>query len=147
MDSRFSICHLFVLLNLYFLHNSQWINIPTESYLALYPLCANLLHSLFFMWLIVSSQSQHYLHMILCCVLSDFALIWSVLIVLLCAAIKRYSVSHLRFPFHCHDEDFSYEISLVCHLKNPYSCFYFHFCFLIIFVLLMFVLSVCFWWL
>ena len=39
---------------------------------------------------------------------------------------------------------FSREISLVCRLKCSYSCFSSHFYFLVIFVLLMFVLSVLF---
>ena len=39
---------------------------------------------------------------------------------------------------------FSCEISLVCRLKCPYSCFSSHFCFLVIFALLMFVLSMLF---
>ena len=47
------IYHLFVWLNLNFLHISQWITLPTKSCLALYSFCANLLHSLI-MWLMVS---------------------------------------------------------------------------------------------
>ena len=37
---------LFVWSNFSFLHNSQWISLPTKSYLVLYSFCANLLHSL-----------------------------------------------------------------------------------------------------
>ena len=59
--------HLFVSSNLNCLHNSQWITWPTQSYLVLYCFCANLQHSLI-MWLIVSSQSQHNLHLLFCCV-------------------------------------------------------------------------------
>ena len=47
------IYHLFVCSNWNFLHISQWIALPTQSCLALYSRCANLLHSLI-MWLIVS---------------------------------------------------------------------------------------------
>ena len=48
------IYHLVVWSNLNFLHNSQWITLPTQSCLVLYSLCANLPHSLI-MWLITSS--------------------------------------------------------------------------------------------
>ena len=92
------IYHLFVWSNWNFLHISQWITLPTQSCLALYPFCANLLHSLI-MWLIVSSLSPHSLHLLFCCVLSILALIWLVLMALSCAAIRRDSVSLLRFPF------------------------------------------------
>ena len=89
---------LFVWSNWNFLHISQWIALPTQSYLALYSFCANLLHSLI-MWLIVSSLSPHSLHLLFCCVLSILTLIWLVLMALSCAAIRRDSVSLLRFPF------------------------------------------------
>ena len=80
------IYHLLVWSN--FLHISQWITLPTQSCLVLYSFCANLLHSLF-MWLIVLSLSPHSLHLLFCWVLSILALIWLVLMVLSCAAIKR----------------------------------------------------------
>ena len=86
--------HLFVWSNWNVLHISHWITLPTQSCLALYSFCANLLHSL--MWLIVSSLSPHSLF---CCVLSILALIWLVLMALSCAAIRMDSVSLLRFPF------------------------------------------------
>ena len=54
-DVGLCVYHLFVWSNWNFLHNSQWITLPTQSCLVLYSFCANLLHS--FMWLIVSSQS------------------------------------------------------------------------------------------
>ena len=92
------IYHLFVWSNWNFLHISQWITLPTQSCLALYSFCANLLHSLI-MWLIVSSLSPHRLHLLFCCVLSILTLIWLVLMALSCAAIRRDSVSLLRFPF------------------------------------------------
>ena len=60
--------------------------------------CANLLHSLI-MWLIVSSLSPHSLHLLFCCFLPIFALIWLVIIALSSAAIRRDSVSLLGFPF------------------------------------------------
>ena len=68
------IYHLLVWSNLNFLHIFQWITLPTQSCLALYSFCANLLHS-FIMWLIVSSLSLHILHLLFCCVLSILALI------------------------------------------------------------------------
>ena len=84
--------------NLNFLHISYWITLPTQSCLVLYSFCANLLHSLI-MWLIVSSLSPHSRHLLFCWVLSILALIWLVLMALFCAAIRRDSVSLLKFPF------------------------------------------------
>ena len=92
------IYHLFVWSNWNFLHISQWITFPTQSCLALYSLCDNLLHSLI-MWLIVSSLSPHSQHLQFCCILSILALIWLVLMALSCATIRRDSVSLLKFPF------------------------------------------------
>ena len=80
--------HLFIWSNWNFLHISQWITLPTQSCLALYSFCANLLHSLI-MWLIVSSLLPHSQHLLFCCVLSILALIWFVLVALSCAAIRR----------------------------------------------------------
>ena len=48
------------------------------------------------------------------------------------AAFKIDSVSFLKFPFHCHVLVFSYEISIVCRLKYPHSCFSSQFCFLVV---------------
>ena len=62
-NAELCIYHLFVWSNLNFLEISLWINLPTQSCLALYPFCANLLHSLI-MWLMVSSQSLHHLHLL-----------------------------------------------------------------------------------
>ena len=80
------------------------------------------------------------------CVLSILTLIWLVLMVLFCAAIRRDSVSLLRFPFLSHVQVCSFEMSLVSHLKYLYSCFssHFCFCFLVISVLLILMLSVLF---
>ena len=61
---------------------------------------------------------------------------------LFCAAIRRDSVSLLRFPFLSHVQVFSGEISLVCRLKWTYNNLSSHFRFLVIFALLMFVLFV-----
>ena len=80
-SARLCIYHLLAWSNLNSLHISQWITLPTQSCLALYSFCANLLHSLI-MWLMVSSLSPHSLHLLFCCVLSILALIWLVLIVL-----------------------------------------------------------------
>ena len=76
------IYHLFVWVNLNFLHNSQWIILPIQSCLVLYSFCANLLH-LLIMWLTVSSLSPHSLNLLFCYVLSILALIWLVLTMLL----------------------------------------------------------------
>ena len=67
--------------------------------LLFYSFWAGLMKSLF-MWLIVSSLSLRNLHLLLCCVLSILVLIWLVLIPLFWAAIRRDSVSPLRFPFY-----------------------------------------------
>ena len=63
---------------------------------------------------------------------------------LFCAAIRRDSVSLISFLFVRHVQVFSCEMSFFSRLKCPYCCFSFHFCFLVIFVLLMLVLSVLF---
>ena len=99
--ARLCIYHLFVWSNWNFLRISPWITLPTQSCLALYSFCANLLHSLI-MWLIVSSLSPHSLNLLFCWILSILALIWLVLRALSCAAIRRDSVSLLKFPFLSH---------------------------------------------
>ena len=53
-------------------------------------------------WLSISSLSSHNLHLLFCCILLIFALIWMVLIELFWAAIRRDSVSLLKFPFLSH---------------------------------------------
>ena len=112
------IYHLFVWSNLNFMLISQWIILPTLLCLALYSFCANLLHSLT-MWLIISSLSPYSLHTIFCCVLSILALIWLVLMVLSCTAIRRYSVSILRFPFLSQVHFFRCEMLFISRLKRP----------------------------
>ena len=49
-----------------FLHNSQWITLPTQLCLVLYSLCTGLL-LLLLMWLIISSLSPHNLHLLFFC--------------------------------------------------------------------------------
>ena len=84
--------HLIVWSNLNFLHISQWITLPIQSCPVLYSFYSNLLHSLM-MWLMASSLSTHSQRWLFCCVLSILALIWLVLMVFSCAAIRRDSVS------------------------------------------------------
>ena len=72
----------------------------------------------------------------ICFVTSYLSLFWYG-----CAGIRRDSVFLLRFPFLSHVPVFSCEISLVNRLKRPYSCFFSHFCFLVISVLLILVPS------
>ena len=79
-DAGLFIYHLFVCSNLNFLHNSQWITMPTQWCLVLYSFYANLLH-LLIIRLIVSSLSPHNLHLLFYSVLSILALIWLVLMV------------------------------------------------------------------
>ena len=90
------------------MHNSQWI----QSYLVLYSFCAYLLHSLI-MWLIVSSLSPYNQYLCFFGVLSILALISQVIMALFCAAIRRDSVSLLRFPFLSHVQIFPCEMPLV----------------------------------
>ena len=116
--ARLCIYHLFVWSNWNFLLISQWTTLPTQSCLALYSFCANLLDSLI-MWLIVSSLSPHSLHLLFCCVLSILALIWLVLMALSCAAIRRDSVSLLKFPFLSQVQVFWCEILFIRRLKRP----------------------------
>ena len=73
-ESGLCIYHWFVWSNFNVLHNSQWITLPTQSFLGLYSFCANLLHSLI-MLLIILSLSLHNLHLLFCCVLSTLAFI------------------------------------------------------------------------
>ena len=108
-DAGLCIYHLFVWSNLNFLHISQWITLPTQSCVVLCSFWANMRHSLI-MWLMISSLSPHNLHLLFCCVLSILALIWLFLMTLFCAAIRRDSVSLLRFPFLSHVQVFSCEM-------------------------------------
>ena len=117
-------------------------HLPTQSWLALYSLFANLLHSL--MWVIVSSRSRHNLHLF-SCVLSILALIWLFFMALFCVAIRRDSIPLLNFPFL--SNIFLSEMLLVRRLKRPQSYFPSYFCFLVISVLLILESSVFFWWL
>ena len=109
---------LLVWSNWNFLHISQWTTLPTQSCLALYSFCDNFLHSLI-MWLIVSSPSPHSLHLLFYCVLSILAMICLVLMALSCAAIKRDSVSLLRFPFLSQVQVFWREMLFIRRLKQP----------------------------
>ena len=135
--------HLLVWSNLDFSHISQWVTLPTQSCLVLYSFWANLLHSLI-MWLMVSSLSPHNLHLLFCCVLSILPLICLVLMSLFYAAIGRDSISLLKFPFLSHVQVFSYEMSFISRVKRPLSCFSSYFCFLVIVILFVTVLSVSF---
>ena len=133
--------HLLVWSNLNFLHISQWITLPMQSCLALYYLCANLLHSLI-MLLIVSSLSLHSLHLLFCWVLSILALLWLVLMALFCTAIRKDSVSLLRLPFLSQVQVFSREMLFISRLKTAMDLFFSHFYFLVIVILSSVVLSV-----
>ena len=112
------IYHLFAWSNLNFLHISQWISLPSKSCLVLYSFCANLLHSLMIVRVIVSYLWPHNLHLLFCWVLSILALIWLVLMVLSCAAIRRVSISLLRFPFLSQVQVFWCEMLLISRLKR-----------------------------
>ena len=76
IDSTLSIYHLFARLRLNFLHSFQLIIFSTQSCVVLYSFTANLVHSVI-IWLIISSLSPHNLHLLFCCVLSIFALLFT----------------------------------------------------------------------
>ena len=63
--SGLCICHSIIWSNLNFLHNSQWINFSTKTFVDLYTFCVCLLHG-FIMWLINSSPPLK-LHKLFCC--------------------------------------------------------------------------------
>ena len=79
------------------------------------------------MWLIVSSLSPHILHN--CFVASYLFSLWLSLMALSCAAIRRDSVSLLRFPFPSHVQVFWSEMLFISRLKWPLSCFFLPFLF------------------
>ena len=110
--------HLFVWSNFNFLHNSQLITLPTQSCLVLNSFWINLLH-LLIMGLMVSFLSPHNIHLLFCWGLSILALIWLVLLALFCAAIRRDSVSLLRFPFLSHIHIFPCQMLIISRLKRP----------------------------
>ena len=77
----------------------------------------------------VSPLSSHSLHILFGCILYILSMIWLVLMALLCAAIRRDSVSFLKFPFLSHVQVFSCEMSFISRLKSfffpflfPYYC-------------------------
>ena len=112
------IYHLLVCSNWNFLHISQWIPLPTQSCLALYSFCANLLFRLLCDW---SFRLCHRIAYIYCFVASyQFSLgydwflwHWSR------AAIRRDYVSLLRFPFLSQVQVFWCEMLLIRLLKRP----------------------------
>ena len=55
---------------------------------------------------------------------------------LFCATFKRGSISFFWLSLLNHIKVISYAISPICCLKYLYSCFYSHFCFLVIVILL-----------
>ena len=59
-DSGLCINYLFVWSNFNFLHNSQWITLPTQAFLVFYSPCASLLNSLLLLLLLLlSNMSSH----------------------------------------------------------------------------------------
>ena len=99
------IYHLFVWSYFKFLHNSQWITLPTQSCRVLHSFCANFLH-LLITWLIISYLSPQNVYLLFCCVLSILDVIWIVLMWLFCPAIRKDSVSLLMFLFLSHNQFF-----------------------------------------
>ena len=99
------IYHLFVWSYFNFLHNSQWITLPTQSCRVLHSFCANFLH-LLITWLIISYLSPQNVYLLFCCVLSILDVIWIVLMWLFCPAIRKDSVSLWTFLFLSHNQFF-----------------------------------------
>ena len=101
------------------------------------------------MWLIVLSPSPHNLHPLFCCVLPVlfaffFFLFFCFVIVGPYGVVLGYYQKRSRFPFLNHDKVVSYEISLVYRFKYPYSCSYFHLCFLVVIIIIIVKLFVIF---
>ena len=136
-DSELSIYHSFIWSNSNFLHNSLWITFPTQSYLVLYTFCVNLLHSLIIR-LIISSLSPQNLHLQFCCVLSILVLTQCLLRCFVLLTVEIHFLSK-DFPSvaMCKFSQVRFRLLFAC-------CFSSHFCFLVIFVLLIFVWSVLF---
>ena len=97
-DSGLCISHFVVWSNLNFLHNSQWITLAIQSCLVLYSFCSDWSFSLYY-------------HITYLAILSFASYLFLVLMALFCAAIRRDSVSLLRFPFLSPVQVSSYEIS------------------------------------
>ena len=112
-DAGLCIYYLFVWSNLNVLHDSQWITLPTQSCIVLHSYCAIFGIHLLCDWSfrLFTISSIH--HLQFCCVLSIRALIWLVLPVLFCAAVRRNSVSLLSFPFLNQVQVFSWEMLFI----------------------------------
>ena len=72
-NSGLCMYHLVVWSKSNLLPKSHWTAFPTQSFFVFHSFCTTLLHSQI-MWLIVLSFSPHILHLLLCCILSIFAL-------------------------------------------------------------------------
>ena len=97
-----------------FLHSFQWILFLTLSCLAMY--CVTL--------------AKHSLPLLFSFTLLILALTKLVLMALFWAAVSNLSVSLFKFPLLNHVQIITCTISLLYLLKNTYSCFSLHFCFL-----------------
>ena len=73
----------------------------------------------------VSSLLSHNLHLQFCCVQAIFALTYLVLKALFLRAIKRDTVSLLTFPFLCHGQFFSVNLSFEISTKLFFFSFLF----------------------
>ena len=108
------------------LYNSQWILFPIHLYLLLYSFCASFLHALI-VWLTLSYWIPHILQLLFSWVLSILALklfLWDYFVLLL----RDIKFLALDCPFVAMRN--SCAISLVFCMKNLYSRFSFHPCFL-----------------
>ena len=119
---------------------SNFGEIP-KSCLVLCSYCGNLLYSPV-KCPIISSLSPQNLHLLFCCILSNFALTSFDLMALFCTAIRRDSGFSLQVSLR--HVPVLWEILLMFRLKDPYTCFSSHFCFLVTIVLLILLLFVLF---
>ena len=76
----------------------------------------------------VSPLSPHNRHLLFCCLLSILSLIWLFLMALFCAAIRRDSVSLLKFPFLSYVLVLLFEMLFMSRL-NAIELFFFPFLF------------------
>ena len=130
-DSGLYIYHLLVW-KIFFLYSCKWITFPLEFAALAYHVVnfLNLYHHL--------TYTCYYVVSYLFCysITGPYPLFY--------AAIWKDSVSLINFPFCSHAQVFQSDISSVCRLKYPYSCFSSHFCFLVIVILLIFMLPLLF---
>ena len=122
------------------LYNTSFSREILFVFYCLYCFFANLRHSP--SWLIVVSLSPHYLCWQFCRVWYILNLIFLILKALFCAAIRRHSVSLLRFPFLNHVHVFSCGMSYVSRLSYYYYYYYYYYYLLLEFIIIIIIIWV-----